>query len=76
MTKSIVVMLAIKGKHSADLCMDESVIGFPSIKFSVKRAEPAHWYSRPLQQIEPSEEIPERQTILRKIFQISQREDQ
>ena len=76
MIKPIVVILAIKRKHSADLSMDESVIGFASIKFSVKRAGPAHWYSRPSQQIEPSEDIPERQTrVLRKV-QNSQREIQ
>ena len=76
MIKPIAVMLAIKHKHSADISMDESVIGFASIKFSVKRAGPAHWYSRPSQQIEPSEDIPERQTILLRIFQIPQREIQ
>ena len=70
--KPIVVMLAIKRKNSSDLSMDESVIG----KFSVKRAGPAHWYSRPSQQIEPSEDIPERQTRVLRIFWNSQREIQ
>ena len=65
------VMMAVKRKHSANLSEDEErVIGFPSkTKFSVKR--PAHWYSRPSQQIEPSEDIPERQTIFLKYFKIS-----
>ena len=73
--KPSVVMMAIKRNSSADLCMDESVIGFPSIKFSVKRAGPTHWYSRASQQIEPSEDIPERQTIFLKYFKISSREN-
>ena len=36
--------------------------------FFAKRARPAHWYSRPSQQIEPSEDIQERQTFFLKIF--------
>ena len=66
--KPIHAMLTVNRKHSADLLVDEeSVIGFLSkIKFSVKRAGPAHWYSPPYQQIEPSEDIPERQTIFLK----------
>ena len=57
-------------------CWPSSVIGFPSIKFSVKRAGPPHWYSPASQQIEPSEDIPERQTIFLKYCKMSARENQ
>ena len=63
-------MFAIKRKHTAYLSLNwNCVIGFPSKKFFfAKRARPAHWYSRPSQQIEPSEDIQERQTFFLKIF--------
>ena len=48
------------------------VFGFLSIKFSWKRAGPSHWYSRPSERIEPSEDIPEGQTLFwRIVFQTS-----
>ena len=48
------------------------VFGFLSIKFSWKRAGPPHWYSPPSERIEPSEDIPEGQTLFwRIVFQTS-----